>query len=85
MIKQQPAQYEAESVAPAGPSLRPLSIQSIRTGDYVEKSSGLESIPFSRVVAVQSRRGHGHYSRLMTFQVGKKLVKVLGQPRHPIG
>jgi hypothetical protein len=54
---------------PAPLPVMPFSLNSIRTGDYVEKTAGLDSIPFSRVVAVQSKRGLNSFSRLMTFQV----------------
>merc|ERR1712080_491049 len=58
-----PASTAATTVQP----VMPFSINSIRTGDYVEKTAGLETIPFSRVVAVQSRRTDNSFSPLMTF------------------
>ena len=65
-MRESASQYSRHTLPTASP---PFSISSLRTGDFLGRTVDLQSIPFSRVVAVQSRRGNNTFSRLMTLQV----------------
>ena len=65
-MREEQSQYSRHTLPTASP---PFSISSLRTGDFLGRTVDLQSIPFSRVIAVQSRRGNNTFSRLMTLQV----------------